>query len=292
MGRLVHVGQGQYASDIMNEDAKAILYNILGGIIVSALTALYVYLRNKLNRYHLQRLLGYQLRDHTQVRIVYGQLTLPPLQNSTGQVITHPYVKAPRRGGALPLQGTYSITYPVSECEVRASTYLTSMLSSPGNLRPLVVSDIEVDALLDSNLITLGGPGSNFKTADILASPANLFIQMTHAGLSTVSGESLPFGCNQTNDHGFILRITPPQFPQRSWIACVGLGEWGTSGSAWFLANKWRQLLSAIHPLAYLSGVASIPDFVAIVRVIPGQDQSADIAALYRKSGNVIKKVK
>jgi hypothetical protein len=215
-------------------------------MIVSVLTALYVYLRNKFNRYHLQRLLGYQLRNDTQVRIVYGQLTLPPLQNSKGQVITHPYVKAPRRGGALPLSGTSSITYPVSECEVRASTYLTSMLSSPGNLRPLVVSDIEVDALLDRNLITLGGPGSNFKTADILASPANLFIQVTHSGLSTASAESLPFGCIQTNDHGFILRITHPQFPQRSWIACVGLGEWGTSGSAWFLANKWRQLLSAI----------------------------------------------
>lgn len=276
----------------MNEDTKAILYNVLGGIIVSALTAIYVYLRRNVNRYHLQRLLGYRLRPDTEVRIVYGQLTLPPLQHSSGQVITHPYVKAPRRGGALPLQGTYSITYPVSECEIRASTYLTSMLSCPGTLRPLVVSDVEVDALLDNNLITLGGPGSNYKTADILASPANLFIKMAHTGLSLVSGESLPFGCNQTNDHGFILRITPPQFPQRSWIACAGLGEWGTSGSAWFLANKWRQLLKAIHPLAYLSGIASIPDFVAIIRVIPGQDQSAEIVALYRSSGKVIKKVK
>ena len=277
---------------MMNEATKSILYNILGGTIVSALTATYIYLRHKLNRYNLQRLLGCRLRSDTEVRIVYGQLTLPPLQHSSGQTITHPYVKAPRGGGVLPPQGTYSITHPVSECEVRASTYLTSMLSCPGTLRPHVVSDVEVNALLDSNLIALGGPGSNYKTADILASPANLFINLAHTGLSLVSGGNLPFGCNQTNDHGFILRITPPQFPQRSWIACAGLGEWGTSGSAWFLANKWRELLKTIHPLAYLSGIASIPDFVAIIRVIPGQDQSAEIVALYRGSGNVIKKVK
>ena len=276
----------------MNQDTKSIFYNIIGGIIVSVLTATYVYLRHKLNRYHLQRLLGYRLRPEPEVRIVYGQLTLPPMQHQSRQDITHPYVKAPRGGGVLPLQGTYSITHPVSECEVRASTYLTSILSSPGALRPHVVSDVEVNALLDSNLITLGGPGSNYKTADILASQANLFINMAHAGLSLVSGGTLPFGCNQTNDHGFILRITPPQFPQRSWIACAGLGEWGTSGSAWFLANKWRELLTTIHPLAYLSGFASIPDFVAIIQVIPGQDQSAEIVSLYRGSGNAIKKVK
>lgn len=276
----------------MYRDIKSIVYNIIGGIIVSSLAAMYLYLRHKCNRYHLQRLLGFQLRPYTEARIAYGQLTLPALHHPNGQTITHPYVKAPRNGGALPLQGRYSIAHPVSECEVRASTYLTSMLSYPGTTHPIVVSDTEADALLDSNLIALGGPGSNYKTADILASPANMFIKMAHDRFSLISGDNLPFVCNETTDHGFILRITPPQFPHRSWVACAGLGEWGTSGSAWFLATKWRQLLHAVHPLAYLSGFAPIPDFVAIVRVTRGQDQSADIVAIYRRSGKQIKQVK
>jgi hypothetical protein len=276
----------------MNQDMESILYNIIGGIIVSILTAVLIYLRQKCRRFHLQRLLGFLLRPHTEAKIVYGQLTLPLVQHQNGEVITHPYVKAPRNGGALPLQGTYSITHPVSECEVRASAYLTSMLSYSGTTRPQIVSDVDANALLDSNLITLGGPGSNYKTADILASPANLFIRMAHNGFSLISGENLPFVCDETTDYGFILRITPTQFPQRSWIACSGLGEWGTSGSAWFLANKWQELLRTISPLAYFSGLMPIPDFVAIIKITRGRDQSAEIVSVYRKSGRKIKNIK
>lgn len=261
----------------MNQDIKSILYNILGGIIVSILTAVLIYLRQKCRRFHLQRLLSFRLRPDTEVKIVYGQLTLPTVHHPNGQAITYPYVKSLRNGDALPLQGTFSITHPVSECEVRASAYLTSVLSYPGTTCSQIVSDVDANALPDSNLITLGGPGSNYKTADILASPANLFIRMAHNGFFLISGENLPFVCDETTDYGFILRITPTQFPQRSWIACSGLGEWGTSGSAWFLATKWRELLRIISPLAYFSGLMPLPDFVASIKITRGQDQSAEI---------------
>jgi len=277
---------------MMSQDLKSIFYNILGGIIVSILTTILIYLRHKCRHFHLQRLLGFILKPEIDAKIVYGQLTLPPVHNTNGQLISHPFVKPPRNGGALPLQGTYSITHPISECEVRASSYLTSMLSSPGNTQPNVISDTDANDLLDCNLFTLGGPGSNYKTADILASPANIFIRMSHNGFSLHSGEALPFVCDQTTDYGFILRITPNQFPKRSWIACAGLGEWGTSGSAWFLSNKWRQLLRTIYPFAYYIGFMPIPDFVAIVKVTRGQDQSSDIVALYRRSGKKLKNVK
>lgn len=276
---------------MMNQDLKSIFYNILGGIIVSILTAILIYLRNKCRHFHLQRLLGFILKPKIDAKIVYGQLTLPPVHNAKGQVNPYPYVKPLRNGGALPLQGTYSISHPISECEVRASTYLTRMLSSPGNTNSDIVSDADANALLDCNLFTLGGPGSNYKTADILASPSNIFIRMSHNSFSLVSGEALPFVCDQTTDYGFILRITPNQFPKRSWVACAGLGEWGTSGSAWFLSNKWRQLLRTIYPFAYYIGFMPIPDFVVIVKVTRGQDQSADIVALYRKSGKKMKNI-
>jgi hypothetical protein len=275
----------------MNDDIKAILYNVLGGILASAVTAIFILCRHRLKSFHLQRLLGFRFRKGTDVRITYGQLTLPPLQDSSGKLITHPYIKKPRRGSPPPTNQSYSMENAISECEVRASTYLTTILALPGSIRPVLVSDNDADALLDCNFIALGGPGFNYKTADILASPANSFVEMKLSGFSLIGGEPLPLVCNQEIDHGIILRITPTQFRNRSWIACAGLGEWGTSGTAWFLANKWRELLSAVHPVAYRLGFVSIPDFLAVIRVTRFQDQSAQIAALYRRSGDSIRKV-
>jgi hypothetical protein len=55
------------------------------------------------------------------------------------------------------------------------------------------------------------------------------------------------------------------QFPHRTWIACAGIGEYGTSGGAWFLANKWEEIRKR----------AGSGPFAVIVRVRPGQDESA-----------------
>ena len=275
----------------MNSDAKSLLWNVAGGIIVAILTSIYVHLRYALQAYHLQRLVGFRFKRHERVRIIYGQLLLPPL-NVGGRLISHPYVKPHRTGGALPLQGTYSIEHPVSECEVRASTYVASLFGLNGILQTSVMSDIESHEVLDANLVSLGGPGSNYKTADILASSANVFIRMTHTRFELPTGQPLPYIPSSDIDYGFILRITPADFSNHSWIVCAGLGEWGTSGTAWYLAHRWKRLVHFIHRLAYWSGVMRIPDFLAIVRVVRGQDQSAHLEAVYRNVSGQPTKVK
>jgi hypothetical protein len=149
---------------------------------------------------------------------------------------------------------------------------------------------MDVAGMLDSTFISFGGI-SNYKTTDILSSPENIFVQLTGNEIAFRSGESLPFACSNEADFGIILRITPSDFPQRSWIVCAGLGEWGTSGSAWYLAQRWPVLLAKIHPIAHRLGFPSIPDFLAIVRVVPGQDESARLDALYRRSRGKAKRV-
>lgn len=274
----------------MDEDIKSLLFNVLGGIIVSVLTTIYVVACHRFRSYHLQRLLGFQFKADTEIRMAYGQLLLPPFLDQSGRPKTHPYIKPPRRGGT-PLNEQYSIEHPISECEVRASSYIAALLGLSGKLRPLLVSDTEASSLLDSNFISFGGPGSNYKTEDALASEANIFIRMSPNSFSLLTGVDIPFTCSNEADHGFILRITPPEFPTRSWIVCAGLGEWGTSGSAWFLANKWKKLVEKVYPLAYRSGVMHIPDFMAVIRVRPGQDQSARMVALYRNDKRQIKSI-
>jgi len=274
----------------MDADIKSLLFNVVGGIIVSILTAIYIAVHHQFRLYHLQRLLGFQFKKSTEIRMAYGQLLLPPLIDKSGQPITHPYIKAQCYGRTLSTPESYSIEHPISECEVRASTYIAALFGLPGNLRPLLVSDTEASSLLDSNFISFGGPGSTYKTADALASSTNIFIRMAPNGFSLPSGERLPFTCSGEVDHGFILRITPPEFPARSWIVCAGLGEWGTSGSAWFLAYKWQELIKRIRPVAYWFGVLHIHDFMVMIRVRPGQDQSARMVALYRNDNGKIKK--
>ena len=61
--------------------------------------------------------------------------------------------------------------------------------------------------------------------------------------------------------------------------------------SPWFLANKWQELIERIYPMAYWSGVMHMPDFMAMIRVRPGQDQSARMVALYRNDKGQIKTV-
>jgi len=263
----------------MNADVKSVLWNVVGGFLVGILTAAFTYFRYRLRLYHLQRLIGFSFRRETEVHITYGRLFLPLPVDAQGEPITHPYRKPPRADGAQPVQESYSIEHPVSGGEVRASTYIASLLGSPRTIRQSLVSDIEVDALLDSNFVSLGGPGSNYKTADILASPANIFLPIPPANF-TLPGQAL--FVNGNADYGCILRIRPPEFPQHSWIVCAGLGEWGTSGSAWYLAHRWRNLIRSIHPFAYRSGFMRVPDFLAIIRVVRGQDQSASIEAIYR----------
>jgi hypothetical protein len=152
------------------------------------------------------------------------------------------------------------------------------------------VSDIDCDELLEANFICLGC--SNCKTSDVLASNQNIFVQMSGTGWVLVNGQPLSYTCSSVADHGFILRLTPTDHPGYSWIACVGLGEWGTSGAAWYLANRWQTLATQTHPFAFYSGFRKMPDFLAVVRVQPGFNESASPVAIYRNACGRLKEIK
>jgi len=66
------------------------------------------------------------------------------------------------------------IEHPVSEGEIRASTYLASLFGLRGVLRQLLVSDVQRETIPDSNFVALSG--SNYKTQDILPSQENIFV--------------------------------------------------------------------------------------------------------------------
>jgi len=65
-------------------------------------------------------------------------------------------------------------------------------------------------------------------------------------------------------DYGVILKIPNLRFPGYYFFACAGLGEWGTSGAAWYLSRHWLRLQPEFGgPLA------------VVVEVEIGSDESA-----------------
>jgi len=84
------------------------------------------------------------------------------------------------------------------------------------------------------------------------------------------------------SDFGLILKLHPVQFPERVWIVCAGIGERGTSGAAWYLANKWQELRSRAYD----------KPFAAILKVegdvYSGRDQSAELLKIMVLNGDKI----
>ena len=176
---------------------------------------------------------------------------------------SHPYTKP----GGDPNLG-FSISQPVSISEVRAANYLASAIGKYAGTTPSLRSDLDVIANLDLDFISLGGPGSNLKTADCQLNAGNRLaaIDLINSQFVTpVGGQSL-VTFDPGFEYGVILKVHPTQFPTRVWLICAGIGEWGTSGSAWFLAHKWTQIRKE----------ARNKPFATIVRVRPGQDESAE----------------
>lgn len=174
-------------------------------------------------------------------------------------------------------------------CEIRAAAYVANALGRFSRIRSSVMADEAIKDRLDLDFISFG-MNSNLKTLDLCKNRANCFADFDRQGNTFVGkrdGEII-YQAAPSYDFGLIIKIHPEQYPHRTWIACAGNGEWGTSGTAYFLANKWSDLLS------YLNGkdksfttklrrrlIREDRGFLAVIRVEIGKDESAALVAFY-----------
>jgi hypothetical protein len=193
--------------------------------------------------------------------VVYGELALNP---AISGVSTHPYVKV---GGNQ--RFGLAISRPVSQCELRAANYLSSSIGNGVGCTPSLVADSDVRSIFDLDFVSFGGPMSNFKSEDCQSNSGNTLAIFDQANARFVEPKTLKLisDCSDQNfDYGLILKVHPKQFHDRVWIMCAGFGEWGTSGAAWYLANRWAEIRKQVKDRA----------FAVVVRVRPQQDQSAE----------------
>lgn len=193
--------------------------------------------------------------------LVYGELVLnPQIQNPM------PYMKV----GGNP-QGRFSMTAPVSQCELRAANYLSSAIGSATHNTPALRSDTSVRSTVDLDFISFGGPLSNFKSDDTQTNAGNrlAFFDQGPAVprfLDRATQAAFANCVDRSFDYGMLLKIHPTAFPKRTWIMCAGFSEWGTSGAAWYLANRWNDIRKQVKARP----------FAIVVRVRPHQDESAE----------------
>ena len=205
--------------------------------------------------------------------LVYGQLTLLPDLIPSAILRKYAYVKPGEENSG----NAFSIERPINSCEVRAAKYLAETIGKEAKTSPSLSSDMDLQDRLDISFIAFGGPFSNYKTRDVVNNSGNTLINFDSSKFTSAKSNRVVLVTNSKYDYGLILKVQPNQFPERAWFICAGLGEWGTSGAAWYLAKKWRDIQVFAGP----------SPFAIIVRVKPKQDESAESVVKVKSESDV-----
>jgi hypothetical protein len=205
--------------------------------------------------------------------LVYAQLVLLPDLIPSAILRRFPYVKPGEENSG----DAFSIERPINSCEVRAAKYLAVTIGKETKTSPVLSSDMDLQDRLDISFVAFGGPFSNYKTRDVINNSANNLLSFDNAEFTSSRTGKVVLRIQHKYDYGLILKIHPTQFPDRTWFICGGLGEWGTSGAAWYLAKRWRDIQM----------FAGDSTFGIIVRVKPKQDESAEAVVKVKSESDV-----
>lgn len=151
----------------------------------------------------------------------------------------------------------------IPDCSAGGAAYLLDAFRGVRCISTRTVSDNWASSRWNGTFISLGSSYSNIKTDDIKHLPENPWLA-NDAGEFTLKDGTI-IKMEQRYDRGLIMKLANPHAQGHSVIVCEGLGEWGTSGSAWYLATHWRTL----------SRRFGNRPFAIVVRVTIGTDESA-----------------
>jgi hypothetical protein len=253
--------------------------NVVGGILAAWVFTLWGIIQRFLVRTRFKQVFG-RTAFVEGLFLVYEELAL---KNTSDQM---PYVKPGNEA-----TGVFSISRPIPIASVRSISYLASAIGKFSGKTPSVRSDLEVRNLMDIDFVCFGGPASNIMTASCQDNGGNhlaLFDQGVNDFVRKSDGKSILSGEGRLDirfDYGLILKVHPVQFSRRTWVACAGINERGTSGAAWFLANKWSQIRehSGSNPYAALIRVEG--------NVWTGRDQSTELLKLLIWDGTEVRTI-
>lgn len=249
--------------------------SIIGGIISGLLATAIWYFSNKIIRYYknykIKLLLGSSNNNKNFFYLVFGEFILRPpiiemsaLKHSNGQLM--PYCKPDNNNYII------SIKEPISKCEVVAMNYILTTIISKLKAKSKLISDTYNFDNNESNIISFGGKYSNTKTEMILNEAKTEFGEI-HSHLESI--------CNKRGNYGYILKYTPKKTSEKSWIIVAGSGESGTTGSAWFLANRYKEIFSRLYNEDEIFKFQKSKNFLAFIHVRDFKDENSEIIEFY-----------
>ena len=177
------------------------------------------------------------------------------------------------------LQHNFRVYPTVSLAEVRSIGYLNSILNIIG-ITPEIESDAQErkDKTFTYDMISLGF--DCFKTMEILRN--NPFFDKTSDYKFNIIGLNNMYTMKSDVNWGIIMRLHNDEDKIR--IICAGFNEWGTSGAAFCLENKYNEILKKIRKKYPLKSILKIPDFLCFILSHPETgDETADIMSIWMK---------
>lgn len=242
----------------MSNGIEQITFNVIGGAFVALLGWGYSKFKEKYINYTFKQIFGKDAGNN--LAITYGKMALLPCFDEHGKQRKMPYRnKSPNI--------VFNVSSVVSFSHTKSIYYLSELFGRIVKTSPRLVSDEEIEEKLDISFCSIGGL-NNLKTRDLLRSDENTFYDFgeTESGMAIISKRdpTSMFGNDVAHDFGFIIKVTPKNFPNRVWIAVAGLGEWGTTGAMWFLVKNWKKMPKG-------------RSFGMVVKVRGGQDESAEV---------------
>ena len=199
--------------------------NIIGGIIVAVLIEVWIKCKNYYSALKFRNIFGDDVIER--FFIVYGLMD---------KIESFPFSKA-----GVPY-GFGNLT-PTSAAQLRGVKYISQLFGRNVRTTPDLATDVELKDRMDISFCSIGGK-NNWKTIDVEDHESNTFFKFDGSpfGIVGKSNPQLKFTSDGPYDYGFIIKIKPNSLGNRTWIGIAGLGEWGTSGGAWYLARNWKEI--------------------------------------------------
>jgi hypothetical protein len=155
-------------------------------------------------------------------------------------------------------------------CSIRVASYASGLFARfrPNHTPLTFCIDYDVEAKWDASFFCFGSSDSNIKTLDIETLPEQKYYSFPFGpdGQRMFRVSNRAFSISPQHDYGILLRIANPHHPEHALFVCAGLGEWGTSGSAYYLFHNWSSLCRK-H---------GTNNFCKVIRVAHRSDESAE----------------
>ena len=221
-------------------------------LLISLVAALLVYLigrnwdrlRNFKEKRLFRKLFGADSREAFFIVLdIYRdtRLLLPPEQSSLG--ISHTWDPKDIDKRFYKIFSDHHTIIPgafedlLGFCSARASGYLSEAFGKFITGGAKTTSDEKVKDRWAGTFISIGSSYSNIFSDRVKKLPQNAWLKDDRGTFTLANGEIIEIEGNL--DKGVILRIRNSRFPNYTFVVCAGLGEWGTSGAAWYLAHNW-----------------------------------------------------